>query len=100
MEHLSQILGNAFHATFMGVYHRWFAERVGGQLSRGMDDALGMLDEIAVGGNVVCVVRHHVKQIIITLQRFLVGVLLQDDEVTAHFRVGILRKEVVGQADS
>ena len=42
----------------------------------------------------------HVDEKVVGLCQFLLGsVLLQDDEVTAHFRIGILRKEVVGQTD-
>ena len=99
MQHFPQVLGYALNATLMGVYHRRFAEWVGIQLCRGVDDTLRMLLEIIVGRYAVFIVRHHVKQVVIALERFLLAVLLQDDEVAAHFRVGILREKVVWQAD-
>ena len=42
----------------------------------------------------------HVDEKTVRFRQFLFGsVLLEDDEVTAHFRVGILREHIIRQTD-
>ena len=99
MEHLSQILCNAFHTILMRVYHCRFAERVGVQLCRCMDNAFRMFQKVVVCRNAVLVIIDSLKQVVVSSQRLLLGIFLQNDEVTAHFRVGIFREQVIGQAN-
>ena len=99
MEYLSQILCNAFHATLMRVYHCRFAERVGVQLCRCMDNEFRMLQKVVVCRNAVLVIIDGIKQVVVSSQRLLLGIFLQNDEVTAHFRIGIFREQVVGKAN-
>ena len=99
MEHLSQILCNAFHATLMCVYHCRFAERVSIQLCRCMDNAFRMLQKVVVCRNAVLVIIDGIKQVVVSSQRLLLAVFLEDDEVTAHFRIGIFSEQVVGKTN-
>ena len=99
MEHLSQILCNAFHTILMRVYHCRFAERVSIQLCRCMDNAFRMLQKVVVSRNAVLVIIDSVKQVVVSSKRLLLGIFLQNDEVTAHFRVGIFREQVVGKTN-
>ena len=99
MEHLSQILCNAFHTILMRVYHCRFAEWVGVQLCRCMDNAFRMLQKVVVSRNAVLVIIDSVKQVVVSSQRLLLAIFLEDDEVTAHFRIGIFREQVVGKTN-
>ena len=99
MEHLSQILCNAFHTILMRVYHCRFAERVSIQLCRCMDNAFRMLKKVVVCRNAVLVIIDSVKQVVVSSQRLLLAVFLENDEVTAHFRIGIFREQVVGKTN-
>ena len=99
VEHLSQILCNAFHAILMRVYHCRFAERVSIQLCRCVDNAFRMLQKVVVCRNAVLVIIDGIKQVVVSSQRLLLGIFLEDDEVTAHFCIGIFREQVVGQAN-
>ena len=99
MEHLSQILCNAFHTILMRVYHCRFAERVSIQLCCCMDNAFRMLQKVVVCRNAVLVIIDSVKQVVVSSQRLLLAIFLQNDEVTAHFRIGIFREQVVGKTN-
>ena len=99
MEHPSQILCNAFHTILMRVYHCWLAERVSIQLCRCMDNAFRMFQKIVVCRNAVLVIIDGIKQVVVSSQRLLLGIFLQNDEVTAHFRIGIFHELVVGKTN-
>lgn len=74
MEHLSQILCNAFHTILMRVYHCRFTERVSIQLCRCMDNAFRMLQKVVVCRNAVLVIIDGIKQVVVSLQRLLLGI--------------------------
>ena len=92
------MLRYALYAALVNVNHRRFAVGVCAQFGAGADNLLLMPDEIAVGGHAVQLACLG-KQPLVLRQSLLACVFLQDDEVAAHFRIGVLCKEVVGQAD-
>ena len=58
-----------------------------------------MLLKVVVCRNAVLVIIDSVKQVVVSSQRLLLAVFLEDDEVTAHFRIGIFREQVVGKTN-
>ena len=64
-----------------------------------MDNAFRMLQKVVVSRNAVLVMIDGIKQVVVSSQRLLFAVFLEDNEVTAHFRIGIFREQVVGQAN-
>ena len=98
VEKSAQMLRYAVHASLMSVNHRRFAVRIGIQFGTGIYHLLLVLYEIAVESHTVQCSGLGKKRLVFS-QALLADVLLQYYEVAAHFRVGILGKEVVRQTD-
>ena len=60
-----------------------------------MDDLFPVLDEIAVGAYAVLYSCLN-KQLFVLCQSLFAGIFLQDDEIAADLRSGMVGKEVVG----
>lgn len=91
VEQFSQLRGDTLCTAVMLVNHCRPAVRIGVQLRTRIDDLLFMLYKVSVGAYAVQRSRLG-KQLFILCQPFFAGVLLQDDQVAADFRSGVVGK--------
>ena len=95
-----QVRGDALHAAAVRIYHSRLAIGVGIPFRFGVDDVFRVVEKIPVGGNSRMVVLYDIAQPLVLFGKlFLALVLLQDNQVAPHLRVGIFREQVVRQAD-
>ena len=96
--YLFHIRSDSVHSALMDILHCRLAVWIGVTLGRGVDDMVTIRYEIGTCPDTIHIL--HVDEKVVRFRQFLLGcILLEDDEVTAHFRIGILSKEVVGQTD-
>ena len=98
-QYSTQVTGDTLHAVLVQVDHRRFSVKVGGALSFGTDDAVGMAEEIRIHRDVIPIVFGRLSQQLFVFREFLFAdMLLQDEQVAACLRTCIFSKEVVGHA--
>ena len=96
--HLFHVLRDTRNTALMDILHCRLAVWIGVTLGRGVDDMVTMRHEIGTCSDTIHIL--HVDEKTVRFRQFLFGsVFLEDDKITAHFRIGILREEVVGQTD-
>ena len=98
-KNFAHITGNARYAALMQIDHSRFPVRVGIHFLPCADNPLRVFLEIGVR-NEACRIRCGAgKQFVHFTDRLLPLILLQDDEVAAHFRPGMVGEEIVRQTD-
>ena len=99
VEHTVQIPGDACCLALVQIDHSGLPVWVGVKFRRRMHDAFRVVDEIGVVGQIGFRVRLYYGHQPLVLRHFLLAeVLLQDNQVTAHFCPRVVREQVVGQA--
>lgn len=83
----------------MPIDHCGFAVGIGVQHRFRVDNPFGMAVQVFVGIETATVGMYLTQQLVVVGQLLFSDVFLQDDEIAADFRSGIVGKEVVGQAD-
>lgn len=97
-EHAPHIGGDARHPAIVAVVHGRLAVRVGVEPFPRADDPVVMLKKIKVRMNARLRGYGSAEPFLLFGQSLLAGMLLQDDEVAAHFRVRAVCKKIVRQA--
>ncbi|CUQ04662.1 Uncharacterised protein [Phocaeicola vulgatus] len=99
VKHTAQVPGYACGLALVQIDHSGFPVGVCVKFRRRMHDAFRVVDEIGVVGQVGFRVRlYHGHQPLVLRHFLLAEVLLQDNQVTAHFCPRVVREQVVGQA--
>ena len=99
IEHTAQVPGDACCLALVQIDHSGLPIGVCVKFRCRMHDTFRVMDEIGVVGQVGFRIRlYHSHQPLVLRHFLLVQVLLQDNQVTAYLRTGVVREQVVGQA--